>query len=164
MATRHPFAFFLCVSSEYGTRRFRAIAGVATRDGFRTPTYSSIDASTVLDGFEVTATLDPTRERADCFSHHYAPFQVELHRAQAMARMLSKVQRGLAVAQRSFGYPETFHTYLVQVAYGLGITRYVTAADGTEPFLNGSAFRDHTASTIADWIATQEATYCRPGG
>ena len=57
-------AFLLSVQTEFDIRRIRAIAGLDTADGFRTPVFSPLDVDSYLTDFEVTAYLERGRPHA----------------------------------------------------------------------------------------------------
>lgn len=161
MAISHPRAFLLSVVTEYGIRRIRAIPGFDTRDGFVTPMFTPYDEDTHLTDFEVTAYLDHHHDEAWGQAHQFTPHTVDLRRAEALVRVLRKVERGMDKAHQQFGHPTTFHTYLLQVAYALRIKRFLVRKDDGQPYPNGMHYLTHTAPSIAYWIADQEKTYCR---
>ncbi len=76
--------------------------------------------------------------------------------------MLRRVERGMGKAQQQFGYPTTYHAHLSHVAYALGIRRFLVGPDDGGRFANGARYLTHDASSIASWIARQEATYGHP--
>jgi hypothetical protein len=162
MALPHPRAFLLSVTTEYGTRRIQAMAGLDTPEGFWTPYDQWGSATGELTGFEVTAILDSDHERAWCFGYQYALTIVDLRRAETVVRVLRKVEKGMSKAQQQFGYPDTLHGYLLHVAYALGIKRFLVRSDDGQPFANGARYLTHNTPSIASWITRQEATYCPP--
>jgi hypothetical protein len=161
MANNHR-AFLLTVQTEYDIRRIRAVAGFDTEDGFRTPVFSPFDVDSYLTDFEVTAYLERGRPQAWGASHQFAPHRVDLPRAEVMARMLRRVERGMGKAAQLFGYPGTFHAYLSHVAYALGIKRFLVGPDEGGRFGNGARYLTHDAASIASWIYRQEQTHGRP--
>jgi hypothetical protein len=162
MAQKNHGAFLMSVVTEYDRRRIRAVPGFDTPGGFLAPYYAPREADSHLTDFEVTAYLEPGRGQAWGTSHQFTPHRVDLWRAEVMLQVLRKVDQGMQKAQQQFGYPDTFHAYLLQVAYALGIKRFLVGSDDGEPFANGARYLTHNAVSVASWITQQENTYCQP--
>lgn len=84
---------------------------------------SSYDPAPLAD-LRVRAQHDYAAEPYAWRVEYHSPYAVDLRRAQEMAKMLRKVERGLERVRLEYGYPESFPAYVARVGKILGIKRY----------------------------------------
>lgn len=159
---RSQRALYLRNEERYGLRRLVATVVFVTPDGLRSPQFSPFDRLTELADLEISAHISTDMVGAYGFTVAYAPHQVQLAQAVAMARVLRRVDRDLDAAHGRFGYPTDFHSYLTQVAFVLGITRFIIAAPEGQTFPSGERHRHADAAVVQMWIADQVKQYTKP--
>lgn len=158
---RDQRALYLCNEERYGLRRLVATVVFVTPDGLRTPSFSQFDRVTELADLEISAHISTDMVGAYGFTVAYAPHQVQRAQAVTMARVLRRVDRDLDAARARFGYPTDFHSYLTQVAFVLGINRFVIAAPDGQTFPTGERHRHADAAGVQMWIADQVKQYTK---
>lgn len=151
-------AFLLDCIDEYGTRKLTADAVQLTEDGILTPSYRRWEPASELTHLQVSANLTPDEPHACGFSARYRDVaRVDLDHAQAMARVLGRIQRGMTRLRSEIGPPEGFHTYLLHIGSILGIRHYLIRLAERDP--DGKRYRRVDSLGVGDRIRQQEQRY-----
>jgi hypothetical protein len=163
--------WYLILADDHGSRKVKATVVDLANGKLRNLMFYQFEPWTFYDGLEVYAYLD-NRSHSDGhawgFGHEYRPFSVELPRAEAMTKVLRRLNRDLPRDHSANGYPLTWDEYLFSVARVLKIQTYARPATVQEQAAEierrgaSSHHRIITASGVQDWLAEQERDWCQP--
>jgi hypothetical protein len=87
------------------------------------------------------------------------PYAVDLPRAQAMARTLAKLQRGMGRLDERLGHPESFGAYLLRVAEVLRVRDFCSWNKRPRSLMYEGALLNWSGSVAAYWLAEQERDF-----
>lgn len=86
-------------------------------------------------------------------------FAVNIARAEAMARTLRKIERGLAKLDAKWGTPDTFAAYVIRVASVLKVTSFGHEQTAEARAMTGERYRWGDAETLKWQIANRVAEF-----
>lgn len=126
------------------------------------PTASSSTTGPYLPDFRVSAYLSNDQERAWGYFHGYStPYHVDRVVAEAMARTLRKVDKGLDKVTQHRGHVKDFDDYLFRIAGILDVQTYYVRSTPERLAVTGERFRRLDAPAVQSWIADLEGRFAR---
>jgi hypothetical protein len=156
MTSKREFAIVLDVEANYGSPQFVARFCYLNEDGeLRNPLGDRWEEGAEFADFTVSAYVGGANEGAWGFQHGYLqPYRVELHRAEAMVKLLRKVEKGLERMNGERGYlrQDDFHQYVLRIAEVLRIKRFYVRNTTRAQAVSGQQFRATDGSGVQSWI------------
>lgn len=124
--------------------------------------FSAFDETTWYDGLQITAYVDREHDAPWGWDHGYAgiPY-VGLRRAEAMTKVLRRIDRGQQRDREQSGYPESYLEYLHQLARVLRVDRYAWHATSWRAGMGERWWETGDASSARIWLDDVTKRYCR---